>query len=286
MKLVKVINNNIVSALDDNNTEIILMGKGLGFQAKSGQTIAENRIEKIFQLNDKRATGKFEELLKAMPMEHIKISVEIIDYAKSVLKKKLNPNIYITLTDHISFAITRMEQGMEFSNPFLMEVKNFYPSEYLIGEYAVALIKKELGKELNTDEAASIALHIVNAEYNMAMSNTMKITSTIKEVLGIVQDHIGMELDEGSLHYSRLITHLKFLVQRVFARQMLDDGQEELSNMIQKMYPFEYECSQKIADYIKNKYEGYDISRDEMTYLTVHIRRILVELNKLYDNEF
>lgn len=30
MEIVKVINNNIVSALDDENREIILMGRGLG----------------------------------------------------------------------------------------------------------------------------------------------------------------------------------------------------------------------------------------------------------------
>lgn len=60
-----------------------------------------------------------------------------------------------------------------------------------------------------------------------------------------------MKLDEESLHYSRLVTHLKFLVQRIFSNQMLDDGETELSLMIQKMYPHEYECSKKVVDYIK-----------------------------------
>lgn len=283
MNIVKVINNNIVSALDDDQKEVILMGKGLGFQAKAGQKITEDRIEKMFRLNDDSATGKFKELLKAMPLEHIQTSVEIIEYAKSVLKKRMNPNIYITLTDHIDFAITRFKEGMEFPNPLLWEVKNFYPSEYLIGEYAVGLIRKEIGVELKADEAASIALHFVNAQYNTDMNNTMKITSTIREVLEIVEEHIGMKLDEESLHYSRLVTHLKFLVQRVFTNQMLDDGEVELSQMIQKMYPSEYECSQKIVDYIRNKYQNYTISQDEMTYLAVHIRRINVELNKLQE---
>ena len=30
MEIVKIINNNIVSALDDENKEIVVMGKGLG----------------------------------------------------------------------------------------------------------------------------------------------------------------------------------------------------------------------------------------------------------------
>lgn len=285
MNILKVINNNIVSALDDNKEEIILMGKGLGFHAKSGEVISEKKIEKIFRLNDESETGKFKELLKAMPLEHIQISVEIIDYAKSILKKRMNPNIYITLTDHIDFSVTRVKNGMEFSNPLLWEIKTFYPSEYLIGEYAVGLIRKELDVELKEGEAASIALHFVNAEYNTDMNSTMRITSTIREVLEIIEQHIGMELDKESLHYSRLVTHLKFLVQRMFANQMLDDADTELANVIQKMYPSEYECSQKIVDYIKDKYKAYTISQDEMTYLAVHIRRIYVELNKLSEDE-
>lgn len=280
MELVKVINNNVVSALDDEKQEIILMGKGIGFQAKPGTKIEENKIEKIFRLNDESSIGKFKELLKAMPMKHIQISAEIIEYAKSLIKRRMNQSIYITLTDHIDFAVSRLKEGMEFQNPLLWEVKSFYPSEYLIGEYAVGLIRKELGVNLGKDEAASIALHFVNAEYNTDMNNTMKITSTIREVLEIVEEHIGMKLDEESLHYSRLVTHLKFLVQRVFTNQMLDDGQVELSHMIQKMYPDEYECSQKVVNYIRDKYQNCIISEDEKTYLAVHIRRISVELNK------
>ncbi len=280
MNILKIINNNIVSALDERGEEIIVMGKGLGFQAKAGNIINADKIEKVFRLNDESETGKFKDLLKAMPLEHIQISVEIIEYAKSVINKRMNPNVYITLTDHIDFAISRMKDGIQFSNPLLLEVKAFYPSEYLIGEYAVGLIRKELGIQLNADEAASIALHLVNAEYNTDMSSTMQITSTIGEVIDIVEDHIGMKLDEESLHYSRLITHLKFLVQRIFARQLLDDSIEELAYMIQSKYPSEYKCSQKIVEYIRNKYPDYEVSQDEMTYLAVHIRRISAELNK------
>lgn len=283
MNILKVINNNIVSAIDDNNVEIIVMGKGLGFHAKAGAPISEDRIEKVFRLNDQSETGKFKKLLEAMPMKHIEISVEIIEYAKSVLNKRMNPNIYITLTDHIDFAISRMKDGMKFLNPLLWETKAFYPSEYLIGEYAVGLIRKELGVQFNQDEAASIALHLVNAEYNTDMNNTMRITTTIGEVIQIVEEHIGMKLDEESLNYSRLITHLKFLVQRAFAGQVLDDSIEELALMIKSKYPSEYECSKKIVEYIKSKYEDCKISQDEMTYLAVHIRRLSAELEKFND---
>lgn len=279
MKIERVINNNVISAIDDDGSEIVITGKGIGFQAKAGQEVRQERAEKIFRLEDAGTASRFKELLEAMPLEHLKLSAEIIDYAKSVMRQRLNQNIYITLTDHINFTIERFKNGMVFPNPLLLEVKNFYPSEYLIGEYAIALIERAVGVRLSEDEAASIALHIVNAEYNMGMGNTMKITTLISEVMQIVTSTLDITLDEGSLHYSRFITHLKFLSQRVFTRDMLDSGDTELEGFISKLYPQEYECSKKVAKYIEEQYQ-HTVSREELAYLTVHIKRVRPEDRK------
>ena len=49
----KIINNNVVSSWDEEGKEIIVMGRGLGFQKKAGQDVAEDGIEKIFRLESK-----------------------------------------------------------------------------------------------------------------------------------------------------------------------------------------------------------------------------------------
>lgn len=279
MEVLKVINNNIVSALDENNEEVIVMGKGLGYRVKLGQPISEGKIEKMFRLNNPDTTDRFQKMMKKMPMEHLETSVEIIEYAKRIIQQKMNPNIYITLTDHINFAISRKKAGLIFPNQLLWETKVFYPSEYMIGEYAVSLIKKRLKVEFGQDEAASIALHIVNAEYDTSINNTMKITSTIREALEIVEEHLGKKLDEDSLHYSRMVTHLKFFVHRVFSDKVLSNDEEELGLLIKKLYPSEYECGKKIVDYIRKKYVDHEISQDEILYLALHIRRVHAEIN-------
>ena len=56
-------------------------------------------------------------------MEHFRVSHEIISYSNRTLGKRLNENIYITLTDHINFAIKRFNNGMVLLNPLLWEVK-------------------------------------------------------------------------------------------------------------------------------------------------------------------
>lgn len=273
MKITRVINNNIVCAYDANNKEVVIMGKGIGFNAKQGDAISKNKIEKIFKMESQSTVNKLKELLEKLPIEYIKVSSEIISYAKRTLGKRLNQNIYITLTDHINFAIHRYQNGMKFQNPLLWEVKQFYKSEYLIGEYAIDLIEKKLGISMSEDEAASIALHIVNAEYNTEIKEAMKITTLIGDVLKIVTEFYGAKLDEESLHYSRLITHLKFLVQRLFMNELLHNTDEILLDAIINAYPKEYECSLKIKDYIEVNYEK-EIPHEELAYLTVHIKRV------------
>ncbi|MDD3206101.1 MAG: PRD domain-containing protein [Lachnospiraceae bacterium] len=273
MQIHKIINNNIVYAINEHGVEIIVMGRGLGFQKKPGQIINEAQIEKVYVLEEADQLERFKTLIESIPLEHITVSSEIIDYAKSVITRRINESIYITLTDHINFSVERAKQGMLFSNPLLIEVKTFYPSEYLIGEYATALIENKLGVKATEDEAATIALHLVNAEFNTDMSDTMHITSLIREVLEIVRGDMNSDIDEKSLHYCRFVTHMKFMVQRLFAGQLLNNNEEEFANMITSLYPKEYNCANKIAEFIKEKYE-YVLPKEELAYLTVHIKRI------------
>lgn len=275
MQVERVINNNVVSAYDQKGKEIVIMGKGIGFQAKQGKEIDQALIEKIFYLESQNAVDKFKELVENLPLEHIQVSNEIITYADKVLNRRLNPNIYITLTDHINFAIERFRQEMLFDNPLLWDVQRLYRQEYLIGEFAVALIDKRLGIRLPVDEAASIALHIVNAEYNTVMSRTMNITKLLPQVLQIVKDDFGIVLEVNSLHYERFVTHLKFLVQRILCREQLDNIDMEFCDMVKNLYPLEFQCSEQIADYLKASFEDV-IVVEELAMLSIHIRRVVL----------
>lgn len=275
MKIDKIINNNIVSAIEADGKEVVIMGWGLGFGMKPGKEIPEGKIEKVFRLDSQNSTDKFKELLANLPLEHIQASTEIINYAKSVLNRRLNQSIYITLTDHINFAIERFKEKMMFTNPLLNEIKTFYKEEYLIGEYAVALIERRIGITLPVDEAGFIALHIVNAEYNTAMRDTIDITTLIQNVVKIVKEYFSMDLDETSLNYQRFVTHLRFLAQRIIGGEMLNSDNPEFNQLISQMYPEEYACSLKLKDYIQVTYH-HDVTEEETAYLAVHIKRIRI----------
>ena len=273
MKISRIINNNVVITCDEEGREVIVMGRGVGFKAKEGSTIDKDKIEKVFRLDSQNTMDKFKELLVNLPMEHVQISAEIISYAKEVLNRPINPNVYITLTDHINFALERFKQKMMFSNPLIREVRSFYHAEYLIGEYAIAMIDRDLGIKLPVDEAASIALHIVNAEYDAPMGDTIKITNLIQQVSEVVEEYFNIKLDEQSLSYERFITHLRFLAQRVFTGEHMELDNLEFQKVIDRLYPEEYACSQKVQALIKLQY-GHQVTEEEVAYLALHIKRI------------
>lgn len=69
MKIVKVYNNNVVQALDSQGREIIVMGKGLGFQKKVDQCLDQDKIEKTFVLQGDTAETDLFHLYSQMPAE-------------------------------------------------------------------------------------------------------------------------------------------------------------------------------------------------------------------------
>ncbi len=274
MVVEKIINNNIVSSFDENGNEIVLMGRGLGFKVKQGQELDTEKIEKIFRMDNNKESEQLKELLADIPLEHIQICNEIIAFARTVISNKLSKNIYITLTDHINYAINRYEAGINFTNALLWEVKKFYHQEYQVGKKAVELIKDKIGIDLSEDEAASIALHFVNAELGTELPNTIDITKLIQNVIKIMTYHFQMVIDDKSLNYERFITHMKFFSQRVITHTNNHSTEDELHQMIKKQYPDAYKCTKKIKAYIEHEYH-VAIPEEEMTYLTVHIKRVI-----------
>ena len=273
MIIEKVINNNIVSVIDEEGREAVIMGRGLGFGTKPGASVQESKIEKVFRIESPNLADQFQELLAHMPMEHVEVSGDIISYAKKHLKLRLNQSIYVTLTDHINFAITRLKQGIKLQNALLWEIRRFYTKEYEIGLYALDMIRKKLHVEMPEDEAGFIALHFVNAEYGTDIRDALKFPNLVKRILEIAQAELGIEFDETTLHYERFVTHVKFLLQRVYRNELLPNEEEELAEMMRTKYPREYTCSMRVAEYIEQETDC-TLSGEEIMYLAIHIRRV------------
>lgn len=277
----KVINNNIISAYDEAGQEVVMMGRGLGFGKKPGTPIDETKIEKTFYIKSQGLAEQFKELLRNMPLENVRISNDVISYAEKDLKLKLNQSIYVTLTDHINFAIANYKIYRE--NALLWEIKRFYDQEYHLGKYAVSLIKERLHIDLPDDEAGFIALHFVNAEYGTQIQEVLKFPHVLNDIFNIVKTEMQGRIKEDSVHYERFVTHVKFLLQRIYRDELLEEECLELEDMLCRKYPEAYDCSLKVADYIE-KETKVKLPKAEIMYSMIHIHRITGEEKKEEEN--
>ena len=273
MEIAKVFNNNVVSVINEKNQELVVMGRGIAFQKKRGDRVSEEKIEKIFTLENKDVSERFKKLLYEVPMECMEVSEEIIQFAKMTIGKKLNESIYVSLTDHIYFAIDRNKRGLHIKNGLLWETKRIYKDEFAIGKEALKMIHQKLGVTLPEDEAAFIALHIVNAELNEEMPNIINITKVTQEILNIVKYHFKIEFNEESLHFYRFVIHLKFFAQRLFHGSVMNSDDDFLYDLVNSKYAESFKCTEKIKQYIKKEYNN-DLTNEEMLYLTIHIERV------------
>lgn len=274
MKIVKTVNNNIVTSEDEQKREVIVMGRGLGFGKKPGQEIPDDKIEKIFRLETPAQNNKLLSIIQDIPLEHIKAADQIITYAKKMLGDKLKDTIYLSLIDHINCAIDRQKNNLLFQNPLLWETKQYYPSEFQVGVQSLNILKNALGITFPVDEAGFIALHFITSEYDTKMNVTFDIPRLINEIVRMIEAHFSLEIDKDSIHFERFITHLKFFAARVLqSKQIPDDGDFLFRSMIREQYKESYECALSIKKYIEKEHH-IEISEEEVVYLTVHIKRI------------
>ena len=277
MRIKKIINNNILCAVDEKGNELIVTGRGIGFQRHRGETIDSALIERTYRMEEKTGQRKLRELVEKIPIERLSLTEGLIEHITSQIPQKLNESLLITMADHISFAILRKAQGVEFSNPLKGSIMCYYPTEYHLGQYCLRVIREQLGVTLHEDEAAFIALHIVNAELNTNMSEMYEITKLIEGTISVVEYFYQKQFDRESLDFNRFVVHLRYFAQRLFQNQIMEDSQGERDEMfrqlIMKNCKEHYRCAQCIADYIKNTYQK-NLSDEELTYLTIHLKRI------------
>lgn len=275
MKIAKILNNNVVVVQDKHGGEQVVMGRGLAFQRRVGDTLDKARIEKIFALQSDELMHRLGELLNQIPLEVMTTCDRIIQLAAQRLGT-LQESLYITLTDHCHFAIERQHKGLTIKNVLLWEIKRLYPKEFELGQEARAIIAQRLNVHLPEDEAGFIALHLVTAQLNSEMPEVMHVTRVLQEILQLVKYQLQIEYDEESLSYQRFVTHLKFFAQRMLTRTVVQDDDLSLHRAVKDNYAKAWRCAEKLAQHLQKSYQR-ELTAEEIMFLTIHIERVRKE---------
>lgn len=274
MKIIKVFNNNIVMSLDDRGREVILLGKGIGFQKKKGDDVDECRISKNYYLEDVQ-TKQIYELIGRIPMKIIVIADQIIQEARKKLEVEILDSAIISLSDHIYFAINTFRSGIKVPNLLLEETKTMFPREFEIGRWAVDLINKEFHINFDDSEAGFITIHIVNANFGLTETNATIILQFIAKIIKEIEKEFEIVLNVNSLNYSRIVYHLKIFCLKRYANQKetIQHSAKIYTSLLEKEGNLKH-FFEKVDALVQETF-GHSFSTEEKLYLSLHILRLL-----------
>ena len=199
---------------------------------------------------------------------------ELVQYGEKEIGKSANDYLYLALLDHLSFALKRAKKDQYLRSPLTWEVKKFYPSYYKIGLEALERINQTFQVDFPEDEAVAIALHFVNLQETKAkFDEQLADMETLRDMLNIIKYHFSLSIDEESINYMRLVTHLQYFIERLRKKQAYVENESQLFEQVKKLYPKAYTAVEKIEIYVKGKFNTY-LSQDEYTYLMIHVNRV------------
>ncbi|MCI9354657.1 MAG: PRD domain-containing protein [Firmicutes bacterium] len=269
-KILKVLNNNGILVMDlDNKQEYIFLGKGVGFGKKVNQNVNTIENAKAYRFTEEQSRQDSIHTIKSISPVFIEIAGNIIEEAERKFGAVDN-NILLALADHIAFAIKRMQEGIELKNPFAKEIKVLFEEEYSVAKMGKEFIKEKIGIEINDDEVGYITLHVHTALTREHVVQSMDIARMIQEGIQKIETELGTMLDDETISYTRLLTHMKFMILRVINGEKLH---LDMTSYVLDNFPASFELAKRICKEFENmtKKPFPDI---EISYFAIHIERV------------
>lgn len=269
MKIIKNINNNYALAVDSAGKQLIVSGKGIGFGPVPREVQDITVINRSFYDIDE----SYISMINDIPEPIIEISTEIIDKARETLENPINSTIIFTLADHINFSIQRYQKKMNIKLPIIYDILYFFEKEMSIGQYGLKLIRKKLNVYLPEDEAAYIALHIINAEEKNKNTVDELNDEIIENITEIIEDEYDIKIDRTNFNYSRFVSHMHYLLKRSKNMHLIASTNENIYKEVKKEYVQTYQCVKKVTQYLNTRLH-IELSNEEKLYLMLHINRL------------
>ncbi|WP_237153855.1 PRD domain-containing protein [Oryzibacter oryziterrae] len=271
MKVIKVFNHNVVLARDGDGKEVVVQGKGLGYNRRTGDDLDPAKIERRFLPAATTSTAQLAGLVAEIPIEHIVIAEDVLRLARARLSAPLDDRALIALADHISFALQR--QGEPIDYPLASEVRLLYPREVSLGSAVLDLIESRSGIRLPALEAVPLAMHFVNAQVGVRpMGEMVRMTEMLRVVVSTIQTNLGLTIPEDSIELARLAAHLRylFLDHARGGRRTLPVG--DLATTFKTQDARIYDCARSIVELMAREM-NWTIHEDETLYIALHIYR-------------
>ncbi|WP_338028553.1 glucose PTS transporter transcription antiterminator GlcT [Brevibacillus fulvus] len=270
----RVFNHNVVLVEEPvTKSEVVLLGKGIGFGRKPGEKIVTDdpRLEKRFRLENETNKRQYQTVIDRLDHSVIGIAEEIIALITREITPQINEHIHVALPDHIQFAIYRLRNGLEIVNPFLFEIQTLHAQEFALAKRAAEMIKQSFDIDVPESEIGFLALHIHSAVSYVPITKTVQFTNLIGELVQMIEAKSQQPIQRNSVDYVRLITHLRFALDRI------REGKPIVNPLLERIkltLPEQYELAVQLASHIAERLET-TLPDDEVGYLAMHLFRLV-----------
>ena len=270
-RIPKILNHNSFMGIESkNDQECLIMGKGVAFGKKVGQTVSVTGDARVYSLKELTDRGEAKEIIKSVSPLCLELANEVLDQAEEEFGK-VDRSILFTMADHLDFAVRRIQNGEQISNPLTDDIRIMFYKEYKVAGCIRDLLKEKLGIRIDEHEIGYIALHVHAAIVDENVSQAMEIARTVRECICMVEEETGKSIDVMSLSYNRLMNHVRYMVARAIHGEKL---KMSLNDYMSVKFPGPYMTAEKICRKMEKSLK-LPIPDIEIGYLAMHLERMM-----------
>ena len=270
-RIAKTLNHNsFIGVEESSNQEYLVMGKGIAFGKKPGQRVQPGEDARIYSLTELTDRGNARAIVQGVSPDSLELASAVLDQAEKEFGK-IDRSIVFPMADHLDFAIRRIQNGEQISNPLTDDIRVMFYKEYKVASCIRELLKERLQIEIDEQEIGYIALHVHSAIVEENVSQAMEVARAVRESISLVENVTGHKIDVMSLSYNRLMNHIRYMVARAVSGEKL---KMNINDYMSVKFPEAFQAAEKICKEmeISLKLPMEDI---EIGYLAMHMERMM-----------
>lgn len=265
----KALNHNAIIAIGDDNKEYLLMGKGIGFGKKVTERLDASDETSVYSLQDITDRGNAGEIAQTVSPVCLEIANHVIAEAEKTFGK-IDRSVIFPMADHIEFAVKRIKNNEQISNPLTDDIKVLFHMEYKVAQCVEPLLKEKLDVQIDEHEIGYVALHVHSAIEEQKVSQAMFIAQAVRECISMVESETGKKINVVSFSYNRLMNHVKYMIARILNDEKI---KLNMNDYMEVKFPNEFQMAKTICEQIGKNLKR-EINDAEIGYLAMHIERV------------
>ena len=140
----KALNHNAVVAIDaEKCQEFLILGKGIGFGKKVTEYVEPRAEDIVYSMKECTERGEAEDIVNEVSPVCLEIADAVLNKAEEEFGN-IDRRILFPLADHIEFAVKRIKNNEQISNPLTADIRVLFPEEYRVAKRAGKIIREFL----------------------------------------------------------------------------------------------------------------------------------------------